>query len=162
MGRPEGATPGVGVGEVLHASCLVVGETGILVRGPSGSGKSTLVSRLIAWAEDRGRFARLVADDRTRIASCGRRIVARPVPPLAGWLEVRGVGLVRVPHEPSCVVRRVVDLLGQAPERLPSGLGRETELAGIRLPCLRVYQPETWVVTAWLGRGKSDTTVTEW
>lgn len=162
MGRPEGAPPGVGAGEVLHASCLVVGETGILVRGPSGSGKSTLVSRLIAWAEDRGRFARLVADDRTRIVCVGGRIVARPVPPLEGWLEIRGLGLVGMPHEPSCLVRRVVDLLGQAPERLPAEDGRDTELAGVRLPRIRVYQPETWVVTGWLGRGKSDTTMTEW
>lgn len=147
--------------QVLHASCLVVGETGILVRGPSGSGKSTLVGRLIASATERGRFARLVADDRTRIVGIGGRIVARPVSPLEGLLEIRGIGLVGRPHEPSCVVRRIIDLLDQAPDRLPEGADHEADLAGLRLPCLRVYQPETWVVTAWLGRGKSDTTVTE-
>lgn len=148
------------IGQILHASCVVFGETGILVRGPSGSGKSTLVSRLIAWAEERDRFARLVADDRTRIVARAGRIVARAVAPLEGLLEVRGLGLVGMPHEPSCVVRCVIHLLDEASQRLPDESDRKTELAGIRLPCLRVYRPETSIVTGWLDRGKSDTTVT--
>ena len=33
----------------LHASCVVVGEAGILIRGPSGSGKSSLAREIVLW-----------------------------------------------------------------------------------------------------------------
>jgi len=72
----------------IHASCVAHGDAGVLLLGPSGSGKSDLVLRLM----DRG-FA-LVADDRVDIADD----IARPPAELAGLLEVRGLGIVRLPH----------------------------------------------------------------
>ncbi len=56
--------------------------------GPPGSGKSDLVLRLL----DRG-FA-LVADDQVEIEDG----LARPPARLAGLLEVRGLGILRLPY----------------------------------------------------------------
>src|SRR5437868_6022496 len=106
-------------GATIHASCVLVGEAGVLIRGASGSGKSFLAHMLIAEAAQRGGFARLVCDDRIRIERRGGRLLARAVSPLESCLEVRGVGLLSIPHEPAAVIRLVVDCLGDAPARLP-------------------------------------------
>ena len=72
----------------LHGSCAARGGRGVLLLGASGSGKSDLLLRLI----DRG-FA-LVADDRV-VIEAGQ---AAPPPALAGLIEIRGLGLLRLPH----------------------------------------------------------------
>lgn len=118
----------------IHGGCVLVGEAGVLVRGPSGSGKSALARRLVAAAAASGRFARLVADDRVRLHACHGRLIARPVPAIAGLSEMRGVGVVAGPHEAGAVVRLVVDIARESPERLPDLEARETEVAGVRLP----------------------------
>lgn len=97
----------------LHASCAArqncPGSDALLLLGPSGAGKSDMVLRLI----DRG-FA-LVADDQVIIEDG----LARPPEPLAGLLEVRGLGLFHLPYIAPARLRLVV-LLGQAPAaRLP-------------------------------------------
>ena len=47
------------------------------------------------------------------------RLVARPVAPIAGLIEVRGLGIVDAEHEPAAVVRLVVDLCAPTPVRCP-------------------------------------------
>jgi HPr kinase/phosphorylase len=92
----------------LHASCAVREGSGVLLTGQPGSGKSDLLLRLL----DRG-FG-LVADDRVVIEDgC-----ARPAAALAGLIEVRGLGLLRLPHVASARLVLVVQLDGP-PERLP-------------------------------------------
>lgn len=120
----------------LHASCVVLGEDGLLIRGVSGSGKSTLALALVRERRRDGGFARLVADDRVRITVAHGRLVARPVAPLAGLVEVRGIGLTAATHEPACVLRLVVDLDEREPERMPDPADLETCLLGIVLPRL--------------------------
>ena len=82
----------------IHATCVVIGEAGILIRGASGAGKSSLARALLAGAALAGRFGRLVGDDRVEIAALNGRLVARPVKPIEGRLEVRGVGIVGLAH----------------------------------------------------------------
>jgi HPr kinase/phosphorylase len=118
----------------LHASCVVVGEAGILIRGPSGSGKSCLARDLVVEAERLGRFARLVGDDRVRVSSRNGRIVASAVPAIAGQLEARGFGMLTMPYEKSAIVRLVIDCLAEHAPRLPAPGDRTTTLAGIPLP----------------------------
>lgn len=125
--------------ETLHASCVLIGEAGILIRGPSGSGKSTLAHDLVGLAATSGHFARFVADDRVRVAAHHGRVVARPVPAIAGRAEIRGGGIVRVPYEPAAVVRLVVDCTREEPPRLPTPAEGRTEIAGVELP--RMVQP---------------------
>jgi len=98
----------------VHGTSVALEGAGVLLRGPSGSGKSDLALRLI----DAG--AALVADDQTELSrvSAGLRMSAPTA--IAGLLEVRGVGILRVPSVPSAILRLVVTLVpSEAIERLP-------------------------------------------
>jgi hypothetical protein len=126
----------------LHATCVLVGEAGILIRGPSGSGKSALARDILFEADGRGRFARLVCDDRVRLTARNGRLVATAVPAIAGKLEARGVGIVPVPYEPSAVIRLVVDCLGEDAPRLPVAGDRKVRIGDIGLPRIGVrFEP---------------------
>jgi serine kinase of HPr protein (carbohydrate metabolism regulator) len=120
----------------LHASAVVVGERGLLLRGPSGAGKSTLALALIARAREAAIFAALIGDDRIFVRACGGRLLARGAPGFDGLIERRFEGLVAVAHEPFAVARLVVDLTGrgQSPPRIPEESDRIAELLGVRLP----------------------------
>jgi len=123
----------------VHASAVLVGARAVLIRGPSGSGKSRLALGLIEAARAALLpFARLVADDRVHLEAANGRLLVRPAAALAGLLEVRGVGLMRVAHEPSAVVGLVVDLADAEAQRLPDAAGRTAKIGGIDLPRLAV------------------------
>jgi HPr kinase/phosphorylase len=125
-------------GATIHGDALLVGEHGVLLRGPSGSGKSALTLALIALAEQRRTFARLIGDDRLQLVARHGRLIARPHPAIAGLIESRGVGVLRVPYEPAGVIRLVVDLLegAAAPPRFPPEGSLETQIHGVVLPRL--------------------------
>jgi HPr kinase/phosphorylase len=125
--------------ETLHASCVLVGEDAILVRGAPGAGKSLLCRDLIAAAERAGRFARLVSDDRTRLEARNGRLVARAVKATAGLVETRGIGIYGVPYERAALVRLVVDLVDGEPERMPDEAEATIFLCGI--PVDRLLAP---------------------
>lgn len=118
-----------------HATVVALGEAGLLIRGESSSGKSLLAAALIEAAERRGRFARLVGDDRVAIVARGGRLVARPHPVIAGRIECRGIGLREVAYVESIILRGIVDL-GKDAERLPDPASVTAIVAGIALPCL--------------------------
>ena len=121
----------------VHASAVLVGARAVLIRGPSGAGKSRLALELLDAARDgRLRFARLVGDDRVHLESANGRLLVRPAQPLAGLIELRGVGLLRRDYEPCAVVGLVIDLDAADAERLPD---RQTvELGGTEVPQLAV------------------------
>lgn len=127
----------------VHATCVVVGEAGALIRGRSGAGKSSLAAALVERAEARGWFARLVADDRTRLEPHGGRLVARVPAAIAGLIERRGLGVVAAPHLAAVVVRLVVDI-EDAPERWPHADALVVDLEGASIPRLvvRTGDPE--------------------
>ncbi len=119
--------------ETLHANCVLINDTGILVRGASGSGKSSMSRALIEGALARNWFARLVADDRTRIACRHGRLIARPVDIIRGMIEIRGVGIVEMPVQDAAVLRLVIDLEEHAP-RMPGDADQQAEILGLTLP----------------------------
>lgn len=122
----------------IHASAVLVGACAVLIRGPSGSGKSRLALELIQAARSGAlRFARLVGDDRVHVEAAHGRLLVRPAATLSGMIEVRGAGIMKLPHEPCAVVGLVVDLAAEA-ERLPETTRQRTELEGIALPRLAV------------------------
>lgn len=115
---------------LIHATCIDVAGRGVLLRGPSGSGKSDLALRLI----DGG--AGLVADDQVELQVQDGRLVAAPPAVLAGLLEVRGLGIVRLPFAAS-PVRLVVDLVAVPEmERLPEA--DRCAYLGLSLPLVRL------------------------
>jgi HPr kinase/phosphorylase len=96
----------------LHASCAARpgpdGYDAVLLTGPPGAGKSDLLLRLI----DRG--FQLIADDQVIVEDR----LARAPAALAGLLEVRGLGLFRLPFLATATPRLVVRL-GLTTARLP-------------------------------------------
>src|SRR5215472_15556985 len=109
----------------VHASAVLAGARAVLIRGPSGAGKSRLA------------FARLVADDRCHLEAHHGRLLVRPAAELAGLIEVHGLGIRRLPHEPVAVVGLVVDLAAANAERLPDA-GQRASIAGIEVSRLAV------------------------
>jgi HPr kinase/phosphorylase len=120
----------------LHATALIVGERGVLVRGPSGAGKSSLALALIAQARETATFVALIGDDRIFLRACGGRLLARGASGFEGLVERRFDGVVAVGHEPFAVVRLVVDLTrrGQSSPRMPAEEDKTVELLSVRLP----------------------------
>ncbi len=92
----------------IHGSCIARNGVGVLLLGPSGCGKSDLVLRLLECG-----FV-LVADDRVDIIDG----VATAPQALAGLLEIRGLGILRLPYAASARLALVADLTARA-ERLP-------------------------------------------
>jgi HPr kinase/phosphorylase len=126
------------VSENLHASAVVIGEAGIVIRGRSGRGKSALALALIELATERGFFARLIGDDRITARKCGERVLICGSPAVQGFIERRGVGLVETAFESAAVARFIVDLLdeGESMARMPEARAERAELAAVSLPRL--------------------------
>jgi len=120
----------------IHATGLLVGHCGILIRGQSGSGKSRLALSLLQ--SGRAQFVRLVGDDRLHLSAAHGRLLMRPAAALEGLIEVRGLGVIRVPYERVAVSRIVVDLGADDASRLPAPEATAAEILGIRLARLPV------------------------
>ena len=116
--------------ENIHATTVDINGNGILIIGKSGEGKSDLALRLI---ENKG--AVLVADDRTDIQNINGKLVASCPKSIEGLLEVRGIGVVKTPFQPSTEIKLVVTSTSQKDiERYPQNSFFENQ--GIRIPSL--------------------------
>lgn len=119
--------------DILHyqATSVCVDGRAVLIEGPPGSGKSSLALALI----DRG--AVLVGDDGVLLERDGARLIASPVPAIAGLLEVRNLGVITVPVMTGVPVALVLLLDPDAPRFV------ETAEAAIRhgaaLPLIRLW-----------------------
>jgi serine kinase of HPr protein (carbohydrate metabolism regulator) len=120
----------------VHATSVALRIAGqwraALLRGPSGSGKSDLALRLLQAG------GRLVSDDQTHLEHRRRSLIAAPPPALAGMIEARGLGIVRLQRNhllARAPVGLLVDLVpADRIERLPEP---QTEtLLDITLPRL--------------------------
>ena len=115
----------------IHASAVMVAGHGVLIRGAAGSGKSSLVLQLLTNAE---KGCTLVADDRVVLRSENGRVVAAAPTALAGLLEIRGQGILRLPFVSPAPVELVVDLRPAAEcPRMPEDDERTVELGGVRV-----------------------------
>jgi hypothetical protein len=116
---------------VMQAGAVAIGGRALLIEGPPGAGKSSLALALI----DRG--AGLIGDDGVTLtpaaAGC---LIAAPPPNIAGLIEVRGVGLVRLPLAPPAPVALILALGGPPSERLPHTPLPARVIAGVAIPVL--------------------------
>jgi serine kinase of HPr protein (carbohydrate metabolism regulator) len=136
----------------VHASAVKVGARAVLIRGPSGSGKSRLAFDLILSGRS-GQLppAILVGDDRVYLDTAGGELLVRPAPPLAGLIEIRGLGIRRCDFAEQAVVGLVIDLAAADAARLPPPEALETNILGILLPRIPIgsgFPPLPVVVAA--------------
>jgi hypothetical protein len=115
---------------VMQASAVAIGGRALLIEGPPGSGKSSLALALM----DRG--AGLIGDDAVTLLADGDRLIAGPPPNIAGLIEVRGVGIVRMAPTPPAPVALILTLGSPPAARLPEPPLPHRTLAGIAVPVL--------------------------
>lgn len=118
----------------LHATVVARrGPTGwraLMITGRSGAGKSDLALRLIAsgWI--------LVSDDYSLIWASGGALYARAPDTIAGRMEVRGVGVVRLSRRESARVVLALACVEGPVERLPEP--GALEIGGVAIPRLDI------------------------
>jgi len=116
---------------LVHATAVAICGRAVLLRGASGSGKSDLALRLI----DAG--ARLVADDQSLLWRDGDALLVRAPEAIAGLIEVRGVGIIKVAPLPLARLAMIADLVApDCVERLPEP-SSET-IFGVAIPLIAI------------------------
>lgn len=128
--------------EPLHATAISIDGRGVLLTGPAGSGKSGLAARLID-----AHHARLIGDDRILLTAQDGVLLAAPAPSLEGLLELRGLGLLRLPFDAPVALALAIDLVAAADAvpRLPEVQYFTHNIDGqfYQLPKLTLYAPDT-------------------
>ena len=100
--------------KTIHATSVVIEDSGVLIVGNSGLGKSDLALRLI----DSG--ATLISDDITICKKVEDSIFLFSPLQTRGLLEVREVGIMTVPYVDNIKLFLIVELVDHEIERLPS------------------------------------------
>jgi serine kinase of HPr protein (carbohydrate metabolism regulator) len=121
----------------VHGTAIALAGHGILIRGRPRSGKSALAFMALRRAEAAGLTAGLVADDQVLIEPRpGGRLVMSAPAPIAGLLEISGVGILREARGPAeAGLDLLVDLSADPDaERLPDpATGRISGAAARRI-----------------------------
>ena len=110
----------------MHATCVDINGSGVLILGRSGSGKSSLAINLIALG------SKLVADDQCKLVKENNSFRIFKPASLPNSIEVRGIGLVSVPTVVETRLDWVVNMDEAETERMPDL--RFTEIGGYRVP----------------------------
>jgi HPr kinase/phosphorylase len=124
---------------LMYGTVVGIGDTGVLIRGPSGSGKSDLALRLLSLnIPGLASLPYLVADDQVEIRRDGAALLASPPSPIAGLLEVRGLGILRVAHRAPAAIDLIADIVPRwAVDRLPDPWPTAV-IAGLSRPVMKV------------------------
>jgi HPr kinase/phosphorylase len=126
--------------ELVHGTCVSLGPHAVLIRGRSGSGKSDLALRFLDLASEGDLEPRLVADDQVWVEARGDGTLISSAPAtLAGKFEVRGLGIVELPHLTEARLVLVADLVSaeEAPRMPPDPLDHIT-IAGLTVRVVKL------------------------
>ncbi len=126
--------------ELVHGTCVALGPHGALLRGGSGSGKSDLALRFLALAPEHDLEPRLVADDQVWLEARGDGSLFASAPEtIAGKIEVRGLGILELPHREKARLSLVADLVpAEEVPRMPPDPCERITLAGVALPVVKL------------------------
>jgi HPr kinase/phosphorylase len=126
--------------ELVHGTCVALGPHAVLIRGRSGSGKSDLALRFLGLASEGDLEPRLVADDQVWVEARGDgSLVASAPATLAGKLEVRGLGIVELPHLSEARLVLVADLVSaEEVPRTPTDPRDHTTIANLPIPVVKI------------------------
>mgnify|MGYP001285304507 CR=1 FL=1 len=127
-------------GECVHATAIALGGRAVLIRGAPGMGKSDLALRCLSLAPTAllPHAALLVSDDQVRLVTQNGKVLASAPAELKGLLEVRGLGIVRVPSVATAEVALIADLAQSGTiERMPDPWP-VAEILGYQFPVLRL------------------------
>lgn len=128
----------VSLSTLVHASALVIGRHGILLRGPTGSGKSVLQRYLRQRAEQKKIFSAVVSDDYVRLARCdaGSFVAFAPVA-TRNKQEVHGLGIVSTGNEKGLLKALDVAAIHMLVDLVPPEDISRSPLPGLRtMACL--------------------------
>ena len=118
----------------VHGTSVALEDKGVLLTGASGSGKSDLALRLI----DSG--ATLISDDQTICERRNDEIFLFPQKKINGLIEVRGVGIIRVPYIEDVKLKMIVQLIDKQPERIP--LKEEKKFLNLNIKFIKIIGKE--------------------
>jgi len=113
---------------IMHATCVDINGSGVLIVGRSGSGKSSLAINLIALGST------LVADDQCEIVKKNNKLSVFKPTSLPSSIEIRGVGLVSLPMAVETSLDWVVNMDEAETQRMPDT--QFTEIDGTRIPTI--------------------------
>jgi serine kinase of HPr protein (carbohydrate metabolism regulator) len=126
--------------ELVHGTCVALGQRAVLIRGGSGAGKSDLALRFLALAGAGEGLPLLIADDQVVVEERAKgELVASAPASLAGKIEVRGIGIVEVAWLAEAPLKLVCDLVGgKDVPRMPPEPWERTVIAGVAVPAIKL------------------------
>ena len=117
---------------LLHGTCISLDGKGVLLLGEPGVGKSDVAFRLLQLG------AKLVADDQVCVEVISSRLWGASPASIRGFLEVRGVGIVKFETIDRACLRLVVNLVRREfVPRLPEI--DHTTVLGLKLPSYNLH-----------------------
>ena len=126
--------------ELVHGTCVALGNRAALLRGDSGCGKSDLALRFLALPGEGELRPALVADDQVWVEGSGDgQAMASAPDTIGGMIEVRGLGIAEMPFLGEALLVLVCDLVeADAVPRMPPDPWERTILAGVPIPSLKL------------------------
>lgn len=138
--------------DLLHATTIFLDGFGIMIGGPAGIGKSALALDLLNDAHGfeyiilNSGSSFLVADDQTylgkEVVGGENKLVARCPENIEGLLEVRGLGIIKVPFKSPAPVDLYVEIVDRMPERMPERKNQMRMILGVKLPYLKIFKDD--------------------
>jgi serine kinase of HPr protein (carbohydrate metabolism regulator) len=126
--------------ELVHGTVVALGRSAALLRGGSGSGKSDLALRFMALQSEGALKPELVSDDQVwaEVNPEGSITVSAPET-IAGQIEARGLGILRVPYLAQAKLVLVCDLVSaESVPRMPPEPWERTVIAGVPVPVVKL------------------------